>query len=92
VALLALYQALRTAVTDAVQSAPGTDPDRASYQIAVETAQNLLTTAQNITDPGEDLTGDIDRAVLSGRIGGHGYHHDRRPVRPSGARGERPRP
>ena len=42
-ALLALYQALRTAVTDAVQSVPGTDPDRASWQIAVETAQNLLT-------------------------------------------------
>ena len=29
-ALLAVYQALRTAVTDAVQSVPGTDPDRAS--------------------------------------------------------------
>jgi Insertion element 4 transposase N-terminal/Transposase DDE domain len=72
-ALLALYQALRTAVTDAVQSAPGTDPDRASYQIAVETAQNLLTTAQNITDPGGDLTGDIGRAVLTG------LHRPRRP-------------
>jgi hypothetical protein len=72
-ALLALYQALRTAVTDAVQSAPGTDPDRASYQIAVETAQNLLTTAQNITDPGGDLTGDIGRAVLAG------LHGPRRP-------------
>ena len=42
-ALLAVYQALRTAVTDAVQSVPGTDPDRASYQIAVETAQKLVT-------------------------------------------------
>ena len=31
-ALLALYQALRTAVTDAVQSVPGLDPDRASWQ------------------------------------------------------------
>jgi hypothetical protein len=72
-ALLALYQALRTAVTDAVQSVPGTDPDRASYQIAVETAQNLLTTAQNITDPGGDLTGDIGRAVLAG------LHGPRRP-------------
>ena len=50
-ALLALYQALRTAVTDAVQSRPGTDPDRASYRIAVETAQNLLTTAAGITGP-----------------------------------------
>jgi hypothetical protein len=64
-ALLAVYQALRTAVTDAVQTVPGTDPDRASYQIAVETAQDLLTTAANITDPGTDLTGDIGRAVLA---------------------------
>jgi Insertion element 4 transposase N-terminal/Transposase DDE domain len=72
-ALLTLYQALRTAVTDAVQAVPGTDPDRASYQIAVETAQNLLTTAQNITDPGGDLTGDIGRAVLAG------LHGPRRP-------------
>ena len=72
-ALLALYQALRTTVTDAVQSVPGTDPDRASYQIAVETAQNLLTTAQNITDPGGDLTGDIGRAILAN------LHGPRRP-------------
>ena len=72
-ALLALYQALRTAVTDAVQSVPGTDPDRASYQVAVETAQDLLTTTQNITDPGTDLTGDIGRAVLAG------LHGPRRP-------------
>ena len=72
-ALLALYQALRTAVTDAVQSVPGTDPDRASYQIAVETAQNLLTTAANITDPAGDLPGDIGRAVLAG------LHGPRRP-------------
>jgi hypothetical protein len=64
-ALLALYQALRTAIADAVQSAPGTDPDRASYQIAVETAQNLVTTARNITGPHDDLTGDIGRAVLA---------------------------
>ncbi|MBV9382700.1 MAG: transposase [Streptosporangiaceae bacterium] len=37
-ALLALYQMLRIAITDAVATAPGTDPDRASYQVAVETA------------------------------------------------------
>ena len=64
-ALLAVYQALRTAVTDAVQTVPGIDPDRASWQAAVETARNLVTTAQNITDPGgSDLQGDIGRAVL----------------------------
>ena len=56
-ALLALYQALRIAITDAVQAAaPGTDPGRASYQVAIETAQNLVITAQNITSPGGDLT------------------------------------
>ena len=72
-ALLALYQALRTAVTDAIQSVPGTDPDRASYQAAVETAQNLVTTAGNITDPAGDLPGDIGRAVLAN------LHGPRRP-------------
>jgi hypothetical protein len=72
-ALLAVYQALRIAVTDAVQSVPGTDPDRASWQIAVETAQNLVTTAANITDPAGDLPGDVGRAVLAG------LHGPRRP-------------
>ena len=72
-ALLALYQALRAAVTNAVQSVPGTDPDRASYQAAVETAQNLVTTARNITGPADDLTGDIGRAVLAN------LHGPRRP-------------
>src|SRR5208337_3567756 len=47
-ALLAVYQALRIAVTDAVQTVPGTDPDRASYQIAVETAQLTVTSARGI--------------------------------------------
>jgi hypothetical protein len=64
-ALLALYQALRTAITDAVQAVPGTDPDRAGYQAAVNAAQDLVVTARNITDPGSDLTGAIGRAVLA---------------------------
>jgi hypothetical protein len=64
-ALLALYQALRTAVTDAIATAPGTDPDRASYQLAVGTAQDLVTNARNITGPDDDLVGDIGRAVLA---------------------------
>ena len=66
-ALLALYQALRTAVTDAVAAVPGTDPDRISYQAAVDTAQDLVITARDITDPDDDLPGDIGRAVL-GRL------------------------
>ena len=64
-ALLALYQALRIAITDAIQTVPGTDPDRASYQAAVDTAQDLVTTARNITDPDGDLAGSIGRAVLA---------------------------
>jgi hypothetical protein len=64
-ALLALYQALRTAITDAVQAVPGTDPDRASYQAAVDAAQDLVTTARNITDPDGDLAGDIGRTILA---------------------------
>jgi hypothetical protein len=72
-ALLAVYQALRTAVTDAVQSVPGTDPDRASWQTAVETAQNLVVTASNITGGASDIPGDIGRAVLAS------LHGPRRP-------------
>jgi hypothetical protein len=64
-ALLALYQALRTAITDAIETVPGTDPDRASYQTAVETAQALVTSARNIVTSTNDLTGDIGRAVLA---------------------------
>jgi len=72
-ALLTLYQALRTAITDAVQTVPGADPDRASYQIAAETAQDLVTGARNVTGPDGDLTGDIGRAVLAN------LHGPRRP-------------
>ena len=72
-ALLAVYQALRIAVTDAVQSVPGTDPDRAGWQTAVETAQNLLATAANVTGGEDDLQGDIGRAVLAS------LHRPRRP-------------
>jgi len=64
-ALLALYQALRTAITDAIATVPGTDPDRASYQAAVDAAQDLTITARNITDPDGDLAGDIGRTVLA---------------------------
>jgi hypothetical protein len=72
-ALLALYQALRIAITDAVQTVPGTDPDRASYQIAVQTAQMLVTGARNIITGAADLAGSIGRAVLAN------LHPPRRP-------------
>ena len=72
-ALLALYQALRIAVTDAVATVPGTDPDRASYQIAVQTAQMLVTGARGIVTGTSDLAGSIGRAVLAN------LHGPRRP-------------
>jgi hypothetical protein len=64
-ALLSLYQALRIAVTDAVQTVPGTDPDRASYQIAVQAAQATVTQARNVITGPADLVGRIGRAVLA---------------------------
>lgn len=72
-ALLALYQALRIAITDAIATVPGTDPDRASYQIAVQTAQILVTGARGIATATCDLAGDIGRAVLAN------LHPPRRP-------------
>jgi hypothetical protein len=64
-ALLALYQALRIAITDAIATIPGTDPDRASYQIAVHTAQRLVTGARGVLTAASGLAGDIGRAVLA---------------------------
>lgn len=65
-AVLAVYQALRIATTDAVSTVPGTDPDRVSYTLAVQAAQDLLTGARNVTDDTGDLVGAIGRAVLDG--------------------------
>jgi hypothetical protein len=65
-ALLALCQALRIAVTDAIATVPGTDPDRASWKTATQTAQALLTSAKGVTArDNADLAGDIGRAVLA---------------------------
>jgi Insertion element 4 transposase N-terminal/Transposase DDE domain len=64
-ALLALYQALRIAITDAVATIAGTDPDRASYQVAVQTARAMVIQARNIITGADDLAGSIGRAVLS---------------------------
>ena len=72
-ALLALYQALRIAICDAIATAPGTDPDRASFQVAVQTAQELVTSARNVVTGATDLAGDIGRAVLAS------LHGPRRP-------------
>ena len=47
-AQLAVYQALRRAMTDAVESVPGTDPDRAAFTVALETARDQVIAADGI--------------------------------------------
>ena len=65
-ALLTLYQLLRMAMVTAVETRPGTDPDRASFTTAHEAARQELTAARGICpDSPADLTGAIGRAVLS---------------------------
>jgi phage baseplate assembly protein W len=65
-ALLVTYQALRTAIADAVSTAPGTDPHRASFTIALNTARDQLTLAAGvITGTSIDLAGTIGRLVLA---------------------------
>jgi hypothetical protein len=65
-ALLTLYQLLRMAMVDAVETRPGTDPDRASFTTAIEAAKDQLTAAAGICPDGPaDLPGAIGRAVLA---------------------------
>jgi hypothetical protein len=72
-ALLTLYQLIRTAMTDATQTLPGSDPDRAGFTTAVEHARNQLINAAGILpDPNHPHHG--------GRIGttAANTHHRRR--------------
>ncbi|WP_238935495.1 hypothetical protein [Saccharopolyspora spinosa] len=53
------------AMVTAVETSPGTDPDRASFTTALETARDQLTAACGICPAGPvDLLGAIGRAVL----------------------------
>ena len=65
-ALLTVYQALRMAMVTATGTVPGTDPDRASFTVALEAAREQVITARGIEDPGD--TGRIGRAVLAGLL------------------------
>ena len=65
-ALLVLYQLLRMAMAAAAGSRPGTDPDRASFTVAMETARDQAVLAAGIVPAGPaDLAGAIGRAVLA---------------------------
>ena len=64
-ALLVTYQILRTAMTDATDSQPGLDPDRASFTTALNTARDQIVHAAGIiADTVIDLTGAIGTAIL----------------------------
>ncbi|SCF24199.1 transposase, IS4 family [Micromonospora haikouensis] len=64
-ALLITYQILRTAMTDATNSEPGTDPDRASFTIALHAARDqVIHAAGVIAGTVTDLIGRIGRLVL----------------------------
>jgi hypothetical protein len=67
-ALLALYQALRRAMTTAAETVPGTDPDRASFTIALEPAKDTLTQAGSVIPATPGLPGRIGQAVLGGLL------------------------
>jgi hypothetical protein len=65
-ALLITYQALRTAIADAAATVPGTDPDRASFAIALNAARDqIILAAGVIAGTVIDLAGKIGRLVLA---------------------------
>jgi hypothetical protein len=64
-ALLTVYQALRMAMVDAIETQPGADPDRASFTIALHHARDQLTQAANVLPDSHDRIGAIGRAVLT---------------------------
>ncbi|MEU3563654.1 transposase [Kitasatospora sp. NPDC006786] len=65
-ALLIAYQALRTAMTDATDSVPGIDPDRAGFTVALSAARDQLVLAAGIiADTVIDLVGAIGHQVLN---------------------------
>lgn len=71
--LLTLYQAIRRAMAAAAQSLPGTDPDRAGFTIALETAVVTVTGASGVISGdgtgGPAGPGRIGRAVLAALLG-----------------------
>ena len=48
----------------AVETVPGTDPDRASFTTALEAAKETVTAASGVVSAGTSETGRIGRAVL----------------------------
>jgi hypothetical protein len=65
-AILTAFQLLRAAMTDAAESRPGTDPDRASFTIALQAARDQVTRADGIIPAdGDAPAGPVGDAVLA---------------------------
>ena len=81
-ALMILYQLVRMAMVTAVESRPGTDPDRASFTAALQAARDQLIAAQGIctTDP-VDLLGVIGRTVLANLLPARRLRYSARKVK-----------
>ena len=84
-ALLAVYQALRMAMTAAAEPA-GADPDRASFTIALEAARDQVTEPAASRTPGPADTGRIGRAVLAGLLPARRPRYSARKVKSSTSR------
>ncbi|MFJ2708347.1 transposase domain-containing protein [Streptomyces sp. NPDC087428] len=67
-ALLVAYQALRTAMSDAVPHRPDIDPDRAAFTITLNTARDQIIRATGIIHTRTDLVGQIGTAILNGLL------------------------
>jgi Transposase DDE domain/Insertion element 4 transposase N-terminal len=81
-ALLTVYQLLRMAMADAVESRPGTDPDRACFTSALEAARDQIIAAQGITGTGDAAdTGRIGQAVLASLLPARRHRYSARKVK-----------
>lgn len=80
--MLTLYQLLRMAMVTAVESRPGTDPDRASFTTAAEAARDQLIAARGVCSNGPpDLLGVIGRAVLASLLPARRLRYSARKVK-----------
>jgi hypothetical protein len=63
-ALLTLYQALRTVMVQAAELVPGTDPDRCSFTVALQTARDQVVQAAGIVPDQPGHPGLIGQRLL----------------------------
>jgi hypothetical protein len=90
-ATLTVYQILRTVMADAVATRPGTDPDRAGFTTAVNTARDTVINAQDII-PEHPGPGPIETAVLAHLLPARRARYSARALKCRGTRYPHPDP